>query len=141
MVKATQERQPGTYRGIFKGVKPITITVRATGEEMDMWRWLWQEPGDDTTVGEIDCLTAPHTRQRSNGLRLFTGILGRSPTEADDTEDHIGEEHLITWGPNQNGRYTVVAVSRAPQSAPTQPAPVAPGLPPVDQTAPGELPF
>ena len=137
MVKATQERQPGTYRAIFKGVTPITITVRATGEEMDMWRWVWQEKGDETTVGEIDTLTSPHTRQRSNGLKLFTGILGRQPTEADDTDAHIGEEHDVVWGPNQGGRFTVTGVSRVGSANPTPVVAVSAA----HQAPPGDLPF
>ena len=134
---AYKERAPGVYRAVFKGVTDRTITNRETGEESAMWLWRWQETGDDTTAGELDTLTSPHFKSRSNGLRLLTGMLGRAPTEADNTEDLEGQEFDVVYGPNQNGRYTVTGATR-PQSNPTS---VVAGLPAVDTTPPGDLPF
>ena len=68
-----------------------------------MWRWVFQELADSTTVGEMDTLTTPGFRTRSNGLKFFTGMLGRPPTEQDDTDTLIGQDFDVTWGPNQGG--------------------------------------
>ena len=71
---------------------------------MTMWRWVFQETADPTTVGELDTLTSPHFKARSNGLKLFTGMLGRAPTEQDDTDTLIGQEFDVVFGPNQAGQ-------------------------------------
>ena len=85
------ERAPGVYRATFVELDAAyKITDRESGEEVTMWRWVFQETQDPTTVGEIDTLTSPHFRARSNGLKLFTGMLGRAPTDQDDTDTLSG---------------------------------------------------
>jgi len=110
---AYKERAPGIYRSRFvKLDTDYKITDRETSEELTRWRWVFQEIEDSTTVGELDTISSPGFKSRSNGLKLFTGMLGRAPTEADDTDQHLGKVFDVVWGPNQNGRMTVVNVIR-----------------------------
>src|SRR6478672_8775541 len=112
MVKST-ERAAGIYRAIFTKLDlDYVITDKETNEEDRRWRWVFQEEKDPTTVGEMDTITSPSLKARTNGAKFFAGMLGRSPTETDDTDDLLGKPFDVTWGPNQNGRLTIVAVSR-----------------------------
>lgn len=132
---AYKERAPGVYRAVFRGIDTeFTFEDKATGDTVTRWKWTWQEKGDDTTVGELDTVTSPGFKSRSNGLKLFTGMLGRAPTEADDTDALIGQEFDVVYGPNQNGRYTVTGATRP------NPTPVA-AVSAAHQEPPGELPF
>lgn len=133
-----QERKQGTYRARFVRLDTdFPIVDKQSGEDVIRWRWVFQDVSDPTTVGELDTITSPHFKSRSNGLKFLTGMLGRAPVEADDPDTLVGQEFDVVWGPNQTGRLTIVNVMR-PQTVPT---PVAAGLPAVDQTPPGELPF
>lgn len=110
---AYKERAPGVYRAKFvKLDTAYKLTDRETGEEVTRWRWVFQEVSDPTTVGELDTVSSPGFRARSNGLKLFTGMLGRAPTEADDTDHMLGQVFDVVYGPNQNGRNTVTNVIR-----------------------------
>ncbi len=103
------ERAPGNYRARFVKLDTgFELTDKETGEIQNKWRWVWQELSDPTTVGEMDTITSPHFRSRSNGLKLFTGMLGRPPQEGDDTDSLIGQVFDVQYGPNANGRFTVV---------------------------------
>ena len=111
-----RERAPGTYRANFvKLDEHYKIMDRESGEEVERWRWLFQEVDDQTTVGELDTLTTPGFKSRSNGLKFFTGMLGRAPREGDNTDSLIGQTFDVSYGPNQNGRYTIVGVTRPVQ--------------------------
>jgi hypothetical protein len=131
------ERAPGVYPATFVALDTeYPITDRTTGEEKVMWRWVFQELADKTTVGEMDTLTTPGFRARSNGLKLFTGMLGRPPTPEDDTDTLIGQAFDVTWGPNQNGRNTITgALQRGAVVPPTLPAAA------TSTASDGELPF
>lgn len=130
---AYKERAPGVYRAKF--VKLDTeyhLTDRDSGEDVVRWRWVFQEIADSTTVGELDTITSPGFRARSNGLKLLTGMLGRAPTEADDTDHLLGQTFDVVYGPNQNGRNTVTGVVRiatpdnfVPAETPPVPSPAA----------------
>ncbi len=134
MVKFT-EREAGIYRCKFVKLDPdYRITDRETGEEVSRWRWVFQETRDSTTVGEIDTLTSQSMGARTNALKFFTGMLGRLPTKADDTDDLVGQTFDVTYGPNQNGRLSIIGVTRV--GLDDQPAPTA--LP--NQVPAGELP-
>ena len=110
---AYKERAAAVYRSTFTKLDTaFKLTDRETQEEVTRWRWVFQDLADATTVGEMDTITSPGFRARSNGLKLFTGMLGRAPTEADDTDQHLGKVFDVVWGPNQNGRMTVVNVIR-----------------------------
>jgi hypothetical protein len=115
------ERAPGVYRAKFVALDTAYKITTREGDEMTMWRWVFQETADPTTVGELDTLTSPHFKARSNGLKLFTGMLGRAPTEQDDTDSLIGQEFDVVFGPNQAGRNTVTGATK-PSGAPTLPA-------------------
>ena len=108
-----KERAPGSYPARFVALDTeYPITVRETGEEAIRWRWVFQELADPTTAGEMDTITTPGFRARSNGLKLFTGMLGRPPREGDNTDDLIGQVFDVQYGPNMNGRNTVVGATR-----------------------------
>lgn len=110
---AYKERAAGIYRAAFvKLDTAFKLTDRETQEEVMRWRWVFQEVADQTTVGEMDTVTSAGFKARSNGLKLFTGMLGRPPTEADDTDQHLGKVFDVVWGPNQNGRMTITGVVR-----------------------------
>ena len=110
---AYKERAPGNYPSRFvKLDEDYKITDRETGEEVTRWRWVFQELADATTIGEMDTLTTPGFKSRSNGLKFFTGMLGRAPREGDNTDTLVGQTFDVTYGPNQNGRYTIVAVTK-----------------------------
>jgi hypothetical protein len=112
-VVAYKERAPGIYRAKF--VKLDTdyhLTDKETGEDITRWRWVFQETGDTTTMGEMDTLTSTGFKSRSNGLKFFTGMLGRAPTPADDTDALLGQTFDVVFGPNQNGRHTITNVLR-----------------------------
>lgn len=128
-----KERTPGIYRAKFvKLDEDFRLTDRDTKEEVIRWRWVFQETNDPTTVGELDTVTSPGFRARSNGLKFLTGMLGRQPQEGDDTATLIGQEFDVVYGPNQAGRYTITGVSLPNKAKP----PVA-----ADGTVPDELPF
>jgi hypothetical protein len=116
------ERAPGVYRATFTKLDPAYKVTTREGDELTMWRWVFQEVGDPTTVGELDTLTSPHFKARSNGLKLFTGMLGRAPTDADDTDTLLGQEFDVVFGPNQAGRNTVTGATRPAGTVPTLPA-------------------
>ncbi len=106
-------RAIGTYRCTFTLLDTeFTITDKETGKDKIVWRWVFQDVRDSTTVGELDCIQNPLFLQRSNNLKFMTGMLGRVPTEKDDTDDLIGRIYDVTWGPNQGGRTTITAVTR-----------------------------
>lgn len=117
-------REAGIYRARFVSLDTgFVITDRDTGEEVTRWRWLFQETKDPTTVGEIDTITSAYMGPRTNGLKFFTGMLGRPPTKDDDTDDLIGQLFDVTYGANQNGRLTIIGVTRV--GLDDQPKPVA----------------
>jgi hypothetical protein len=126
MVKfAATDRKIGTYRARFVRIDTeFPITDRQTGEDKLLWRWVFQETADSTTVGEIDCIQNPGWAQRSNNYKFLTGMLGRKPTEKDDTDNLIDRIFDVVWGPNQGGRETIVAVTRvADELADAMPVP------------------
>jgi hypothetical protein len=130
------ERAIGTYPATFvKLDTDYVITDKKSGEDVTMWRWVFQEVADPTTIGEMDTLTTPGFRARSNGLKLFTGMLGRPPTDTDDTDNLIGQVFDVQWGPNMNGRNTVVGALKQGTAAPTLPAAA------TSTATDGELPF
>ena len=123
---AYKERAPGTYVARFvKLDTAYEITDKDTQETVLRWRWVFQEVDDPTTVGELDTITSPSFKARTNGLKLFTGMLGRPPTDADDTDDLIGQVFDVIYGPNQNGRYTVVGAMKRGGNVQTAPVPAA----------------
>lgn len=113
------ERAPGVYRAKFVALdEEYPITVRETGEEAIRWRWVFQETADPTTAGEMDTITTPGFKARSNALKLFSGMLGRAPRPGDNTDNLIGQEFDVVYGPNQNGRNTVTGATRPTPQAP-----------------------
>lgn len=136
MVKyADTDRKAGTYRARFVKLDTgFVLTDKDTGEDVIRWRWVFQETADSTTVGEIDTITSPSFKARTNGLKFFTGMLGRTPTESDDTDDLVGKEYDVQYGPNQNGRLTIIGVTKvAGGSGDTSPA--------TDRVPGDDLPF
>lgn len=130
-------REAGTYRATFTKLDTaFEMTDRETQETMTRWRWVFQDKNDPTTVGEMDTITSPSLNPRTNGLKFFTGMLGRPPTKEDDTDHLLGQDFDVTWGPNQAGRMTIVAVAK-PAANPTPVAAVSAA----HQAPPGELPF
>lgn len=117
-------REPGTYRATFvKLDTDFEMTDRETQETVTRWRWVFQDKNDPTTVGEMDTITSPSLNPRTNGLKFFTGMLGRPPTKEDDTDYLLGQEFDVTWGPNQAQRLTIVNVARPKETpVPTLPA-------------------
>lgn len=106
-------REAGIYRATFTKLDTaFPVTDRETGEELLRWRWVFQETKDPTTVGELDTITSPNMGPRTNALKFFTGMLGRPPTKTDDTDDLLGQVFDVTWGPNQNGKLTIIGVTR-----------------------------
>ena len=142
-----RERESGIYRSKFVRVEETEFTDKATGEVVKRWRWVFQELSDPTTVGEMDTLTSRNFKPRSNGLKLFMGILGRPPVQGDDPAKHYGTIVDVVYGPNQNGRLTVTDCKRV-NDAFLSPAPVsvAPAAPQVmgeagpETVTPPELP-
>lgn len=136
------EREAGTYRCRFvKLDEGYTITDRETKEEVVRWRWIFQEVGNDLTTGQIDTLTSPGFAKGSNGLRFLTGMLGRPPTKEDDTDNLIGQEFDVQYGPNRAGTLAIIGVLRVAQGvSPTSVLGVG-NIPTMDLTPPGELPF
>lgn len=133
MAKFT-EREAGTYRCRFVALdEAYVITDRQTGQDVTRWRWIFQEVADSTTVGQIDTLTSPGFQKGSNGLRFLTGMLGRPPTKEDDTDNLIGQEFDVQYGPNRAGTLAIIGVLRVAQAVPT-------GVP-ADQMPRGDLPF
>ncbi len=113
------EREVGTYRSRFVGLEEdYKITPKATGIEESRWRWVFQntDPRDSDPV--IDTIASPGFKPRSNGLKFLTGMLGRAPRVGDKTEDLIGQEFDVDWGPNLNGRNTIVNVRKVTPVAP-----------------------
>jgi hypothetical protein len=115
------ERNIGTYRAKFVALdEQYPITPKATGVEEIRWRWVFQatDPKDPDPV--IDAIASPGFKQRSNNLKFLTGMLGRVPQRGDNTESLLGQEFDVDYGPNLNGRNTIVNVRRitpvAPQS-------------------------
>jgi hypothetical protein len=126
MVKFNSTARPiGTYRCTFESLDTeFTITDKETGKDKIVWRWVFQDVRDSTTVGEVDCIQNVGFPPRSNNLKFMTGMLGRVPTEKDDTDDLIGRIYDVTWGPNQGGRTTITAVTRvADELADAMPVP------------------
>ena len=137
MAKCT-EREAGTYRCKFVQLdEDFQITDRKTGEELTRWRWVFQEVGNDLTTGQIDTLTSPGFAKGSNGLRFLTGMLGRPPTKEDDTDNLIGQEFDVQYGPNRAGTLAIVGVLKVSAN----PTPLAAAGVATDQTPPGDLPF
>jgi len=136
------ERAPGVYRAKFvKLDTDYKLTDKETGEELTRWRWVWQEVSDPTTVGELDTITSTSFRARTNGLKLFTGMLGRAPRDGDDTDSLIGQEFDVVYGPNQNGRYTVTGASPAKTLAQATANAAAQKAAQEGDTDPTDLPF
>jgi hypothetical protein len=100
------ERDAGIYVSEFLGVMPFQYDDKATGEKQDRWRWLFV----DADKHPLDTLTSPHFRPRSNGLKLFTGILGRAPKDGDRPNESVGKIVNVVWGLNQGGKLTVTDV-------------------------------
>ena len=68
MAKYT-ERDAAVYLATFvKLDESFEITDRDTKETVIRWRWVFQDINDPTTAGEIDTITTPGFRPRSNGL-------------------------------------------------------------------------
>lgn len=136
MVKFT-EREAGTYRCRFVALDTeYKITDRATGQEVTRWRWVFQDVGDDTTIGQIDTLSSPGFGKGTNGMRFFTGMLGRPPTKEDDTDALLGQEFDVQYGPNRAGTLAITGILKVAAS----PNPVA-AVAAAHQDPPGELPF
>ena len=113
------ERAVGTYRSKFVALdEAYPITPRTTGVEERRWRWVFQhlDPKDPDPV--IDAIASPGFKQRSNNLRFLTGMLGRAPRIGDKTEDLLGQDFDVDYGPNLNGRNTIVNVRRVTPVAP-----------------------
>ena len=100
------EREAGIYVSEFLGVFPFQYDDKVTGEKQDRWRWVFR----DDKQRELDTLTSPHFRPRSNGLKLLTGILGRAPKSGDKPNDKVGTIVNAVWGENQGGKLTIVNV-------------------------------
>ncbi len=115
------ERQVGTYRATFAALdENYPITPRATGVEERRWRWVFQntDPKDPDPV--IDAIASPGFKQRSNSLKFLTGMLGRAPRIGDKTEDLLGQVFDVDYGPNLNGRNTIVNVRKVTPVAPQE---------------------
>ena len=113
------ERHPGTYRATFVALdERYPITPRTTGVEEIRWRWVFQntDPKDPDPV--IDAIASPGFKQRSNNLKFLTEMLGRAPRVGDRTEDLLGQDFDVVYGPNLNGRNTIVNVMRVTPTAP-----------------------
>lgn len=113
------ERKVDTYRSRFMGIdENYPITPRQTGVEEIRWRWIFQntDPKDPDPV--IDAIASPGFKQRSNNLKFLIGMLGRAPRVGDRTEDMIGQEFDVDYGPNLNGRNTIVNVRKVTPVAP-----------------------
>lgn len=135
---AFTERQAGTYRAKFVKLDDnYQITDRQTKETVTRWRWVFQDVADSTTVGEIDTLTSPGFKRGSNALKFFSGMLGRPPTNEDDTDALIGQEFDVVYGPNQAGNLAITGVLRVGAN-PTSPVAAVSAA---HQDPPGELPF
>ncbi len=131
------ERGAGTYRCTFTKLdENFVITDKETQLPVTRWRWVFQETGDPTTVGEIDTITSPGFKKGSNGLRFLTGMLGRAPQEGDTTDALIGQEFDVQYNLNRANNLAIVGV--------TKPAPTGAGLPPAlaaVEAKSGDLPF
>ncbi len=115
------ERHVGTYRSKFVALEEnYPITPRATGVEEIRWRWVFQntDPKDPDPV--IDAIASPGFKQRSNNLKFLTGMLGRAPRIGDKTEDMLGQVFDVDYGPNLNGRNTIVNVRKVTPVAPQE---------------------
>jgi len=113
------ERHPGTYRATFMQLdEEYPITPRTTNVTEIRWRWVFQntDPKDPDPV--IDAIASPGFKQRSNNLKFLTGMLGRAPRVGDKTEDLLGQDFDVVYGPNLNGRNTIVNVMRVTPQAP-----------------------
>jgi len=99
------EREPGVYPAIFTKIEPTTITVGATGEEKQLWRWVFNDE-----EGEMDCLTGQRYSQNSNALLMLTGVLGRTPKKGDDPNHVVGVRVNVVYGPNKGGTLTITSV-------------------------------
>jgi len=113
------ERNVGTYRARFMALEEeYPITPKATGVTELRWRWVFQasDPKDPDPV--IDAIASPGFKQRSNNLKFLTGMLGRVPVKGDNTESLLGQEFDVDYGPNLNGRNTIVNVRKVTPTAP-----------------------
>lgn len=115
MVKVA-DRVAGIYRAKFDGIDTaFKVPDRDSGETVIRWRWMFTEvePRKDASINPaIDTITTPSLTARTNGRKFFTGMLGREPNATDDTDTLVGQVFDVTYGPNQNGRLTIVGVSR-----------------------------
>jgi len=100
------EPEAGIYPATFEGVEPFSYEDKQTGETELRWRWVFV--GIDGT--DFDTLTSRSFRPGTNGLKLFTGILGRAPRNGDKVSDHVGAFVQLVYGPNKGGKLTVTDV-------------------------------
>jgi hypothetical protein len=102
------EPEPGIYPATFEGVEPFSYEDKQTGETELRWRWAFV--GLDGK--DFDTLTSRSFRPGTNGLKLFTGILGRPPVNGDAPAAHVGDLVQLVYGPNKGGKLTVTDVHR-----------------------------
>jgi hypothetical protein len=103
------EPEPGIYPAMFVKIEPFQFEDKTTGELELRWRWVFYGEVDET---EFDTLTSRSFRPGTNGLKLFTGILGRAPVSGDKVADHYGTPVQLVYGPNKGGKLTVTDVHR-----------------------------
>jgi hypothetical protein len=113
-VDRDREREKGVYVCSFVAVEPFSYTDKATGAIEHRWRWVFV---DDKDI-ELDTITSTSFRPRTNGLKLFTGILGREPREGDKPSASYGKLVQCVWGENQGGKLTITDILpyKAPKS-------------------------
>ena len=100
------DREPGIYVAEFLGVSHFQYVNKVSNETEDRWRWLFR----DDQQKPLDTLTSTHMRAGSNGLKLFTGILGRAPKEGEKPNDKVGTIVQAVWGPNRGDKLTITSV-------------------------------
>lgn len=110
------ERVAGVYPAVFIRVEDYPIKDKDTDEVKPMWRWVFHDIDDDTPAGEMDTISTPGYRPRSNGLRIFTGMLGRDPGPGDDPLKLAGATFDVVYGQNQGGRLTITDVHKPKQA-------------------------
>ena len=97
------EPEAGVYPGTFTACEPFQYEDKTTGEIELRWRWGFYSDDDI----EFDTLTSRSFRPGTNGLKLFTGILGRPPVPGDKPADSYGKHGSIVYSPNKGGKLTV----------------------------------
>lgn len=118
------EPEAGVYPGTFIACEPFQYDDKTTGEVELRWRWGFYSDDDI----EFDTLTSRSFRPGTNGLKLFTGILGRPPVPGDKPSDSYGKHGSIVYSPNKGGKLTVTefhADRQKPAAVATNPAPMA----------------